>query len=33
VEAAHAAVYGNLTKVYDAQKAYAGYPHRNLQVK
>lgn len=33
VEELHAKVYGTLGQVYDAQKAYAGYPERSLLVK
>jgi hypothetical protein len=32
VDAVHEEVYGNLKRVYDAQKVYAGYPTRTLVV-
>jgi hypothetical protein len=33
LEVLHTAVYGKLTKVYNEQKAYAGYPNKTLIVK
>lgn len=33
VEQVHSDVYGGLQRVYDQQKAYAGYPDRTLQIK
>ena len=33
VDALHEEVYGNLKRAFDAQKAFAGYPARELVVR
>ena len=33
VNALHEAVYGKLQRTYDAQRAFAGYSHRELRIR